>query len=202
MSAVRGCREYFSPGKTRYDTLSLDNQKDLSIMPALHTLVRYIDAFTDHCGRLLAWLGVAMALLTAVIVVLRYGFDIGSILAQESVTYMHGALFLLGAAYALKTGAHVRVDIFYRDFSARTRAWVNSVGGIVFLLPLCAFIIASSLDYVAESWSMRETSPEPGGIPAVYLLKTLIPLAAATLALQGIAEILRGALLLAGDDGE
>ena len=109
---------------------------------------------------------------------------------------MAAALFLLGAAYALKTGAHVRVDIFYRNFSARTRAWVNSLGGIVFLLPLCAFIIASSWDYVAESWAMRESSPEPGGIPAVFLLKTLLPVAAITLALQGIAEVLRSALYL------
>lgn len=165
-------------------------------MPALHSLVRYIDAFTDRCGRLLAWLALAMALLVAFVVVLRYGFNIGSIAAQEAVTYLHGALFLLGAAYALKTGAHVRVDIFYRNFSARSRAWVNSLGGIVFLLPLCAFIMASSWDYVSESWAMRESSPEPGGIPAVFLLKTLIPVAAITLALQGVAEVLRSALHL------
>lgn len=166
-------------------------------MRVLHSLVRYIDAFTDCCGRALAWLALAMALVTSAIVVLRYGFSIGSIFAQEAVTYMHGSLFLLGAAYALKTGSHVRVDIFYRSYGARTRAWVDSLGGIVFLLPLCAFIGLSSTGYVAESWSMRETSPEPGGIPAVFLLKTLIPLAAITLALQGIAEVLRNALVLA-----
>lgn len=169
-------------------------------MSVLHALVRYIDAFTDRCGRMLAWLALAMALLTALIVVLRYGFNIGFIPGQEAVTYMHGSLFLLGAAYALKTGAHVRVDIFYRKFNERTRAWVDSLGGIVFLLPLCAFIVASSWDYVAESWSMRESSPEPGGIPAVFLLKTLIPVAAITLALQGIAEVLRNALSLAEGD--
>lgn len=162
----------------------------------LRNLIHYIDAFTDYSGRLLAWLALAMALITALIVVLRYGFNIGSIPAQELVTYMHGGLFLLGAAYALKTGAHVRVDIFYRRFSARGKAWVDSVGAILFLFPLCAFILISSWDYVLESWSMRETSPEPGGIPAVYLLKTLIPLAALTLALQGIAELLRNAFAL------
>ena len=70
-------------------------------------------------------------------------------------------------------------------------------GGIVFLLPLCIFIVLSSWGYVGESWSMRETSPEPGGIPAVFLLKTLIPVAAINLALQGIAEIMRSALVLA-----
>jgi TRAP-type mannitol/chloroaromatic compound transport system permease small subunit len=165
-------------------------------MPFLRACVRSIDLFTEYCGRLLAWLGLGMALLTALIVVLRYGFNVGSILAQEAVTYMHGTLFLLGAAYALKSGAHVRVDIFYRSFSARTRAWIDSLGGIVFLLPLCVFIFASSWDYVQESWSMREASPEPGGIPAVFLLKTLIPMAAVNLGLQGAAEILRNALFL------
>lgn len=165
-------------------------------MSALHALVHYIDQFTERVGKLLAWLAITMAALTALIVVLRYGFGIGSILAQETVTYMHGALFLLGAAYALKAGAHVRVDIFYRDFTPRTRAWVDSLGGIVFLLPLCVFIIMSSWDFVSESWNMLEGSPEPGGIPAVYLLKTLIPLGAINLALQGIAEVLRAALQL------
>ena len=165
-------------------------------MPFLHACVHYIDAFTERSGQLLAWLALGMALMTTLVVVLRYGFNIGSIAAQESVTYMHGSLFLLGAAYALKSGAHVRVDIFYRGFSARTKAWVNSAGGIVFLLPLCVFILMSSWDYAGESWSMLETSAEPGGIPAVFLLKSLVPLIAITLALQGIAEILRNALIL------
>ena len=165
-------------------------------MPVLHACVRFIDAFTDRCGRLLAWLILGMALLTALVVVLRYGFSIGAILAQEAVIYMHGAVFLLGAAYAIKTGAHVRVDIFHRNFSARAQAWVEALGGIVFLLPLCAFILMASEDYVRESWAMRETSAEPGGIPAVFLLKSLIPLMAVNLALQGVAEIFRNTLLL------
>jgi len=169
-------------------------------MRVLHTLVRSIDAFTDFCGRAVAWLALAMALVTALVVILRYGFGIGSIFAQESVIYMHGSLFLLGAAYALKSGAHVRVDIFYRNYSEPTRAWVDSLGGIIFLLPLCAFITVSSVDYVAESWRMRESSPEPGGIPAVFLLKTLIPVSAITLAMQGVAEIVRNALILAGGE--
>lgn len=165
-------------------------------MHIMQACVRYIDAFTDRCGRLLAWLVLAMALLTALVVIMRYGFNTGSIMAQEAVTYMHGCLFMLGAAYALKTGAHVRVDIFYRGFHPRTRAWVNSLGGIVFLMPLCAFIGFISWNYVAESWTLRESSPEPGGIPAVFLLKSLLPLMALNLFLQGLAETLRSALLL------
>ena len=166
-------------------------------MQGLRTFVHTLDTVTDISGRLLAWLALAMALLVAVIVVLRYGFDFNSILLQETVTYMHGSLFLLGAAYALKQGAHVRVDIFYRSFGPRGQAWVNSLGGVVFLLPLCLFIVGSSWNYVTESWAIRETSPEPGGIPAVFLLKSLIPLMALNLLLQGVAEILRNTLVLA-----
>jgi TRAP-type mannitol/chloroaromatic compound transport system permease small subunit len=165
-------------------------------MPVLRACVHYIDIFTERSGRMLAWLALAMALLTTVVVVMRYGFSAGSIKAQEAVIYMHGYLFMLGAAYALKSGAHVRVDIFYRDFGPRARAWVNCLGGIVFLMPLCAFIGFSSWNYVTESWLIHETSPEPGGIPAVFLLKSVIPLMAFTLFLQGLAEILRNALVL------
>tara|TARA_R110002073_G_scaffold37183_2_gene107787 strand:- start:6584 stop:7147 length:564 start_codon:yes stop_codon:yes gene_type:complete len=183
----------------RYDTLRQNNQKDLSAMLALHACVHYIDVLTDRCGRLLAWLLLFMAILTTCVVVLRYGFSVGSIPTQEAVTYMHGSVFLLGAAYALKTGAHVRVDIFYRNFGVRARAWVNSLGGIIFLLPMCAFILASSWGYASESWGMRESSAEPGGIPAVFLLKSLIPLMAMNLALQAVAEVLRNALVLVED---
>ena len=170
-------------------------------MATLRAIVQFIDAFTDRGGRVLAWLVLLMALLTTAIVILRYGFNTGSILAQELVTYMHGSLFMLGAAYALKQGAHVRVDIFYRNFSPRTQAWVNSLGGIVFLLPLCVFIGGVSLSYVIESWVIMEASPEPGGIPAVFLLKTLIPLMAFNLLLQGVAEIFRSTLVLMEEAG-
>ncbi len=170
-------------------------------MPVIHRIVSGIDSFTDRSGRLLAWLALAMALVTACVVVMRYGFNLGSIMAQEAVTYMHACLFMLGAAYALKSSAHVRVDIFYRNFSPRTKAWVDSLGGIVFLLPLCAFILLSSWNYVAESWAIRETSAEPGGIPAVFLLKSLIPLMAVNLFLQGLAETLRCAARLVEDQG-
>jgi TRAP-type mannitol/chloroaromatic compound transport system permease small subunit len=165
-------------------------------MNRLRTLVQFIDDLTDRSGRLLAWLALAMAIVTALIVVLRYGFNTGSILAQEAVVYLHGCLFMLGAAYTLKRDAHVRVDIFYRNFTPRAQAWVNSLGGIIFLMPLCVFILVSSWDYVAESWAIRETSPEPGGIPAVFLLKSLMPLLAVNLFLQGLAETLRSAMKL------
>lgn len=168
-------------------------------MSSLHVIVGLIDALTEFSGKFLAWLSLLMATLTTLVVILRYGFNIGSITSQEAVIYMHGSLFMLGAAYTLKADAHVRVDIFYQRFSKRTRAWVNSIGGIVFLIPLCVFIFGISWNYVAESWAIRETSPEPGGIPAVFVLKTLLPVMALNLLLQGTAETLRNALVLVED---
>ena len=165
-------------------------------MATAHALLKALDAFNETTGRWLAWLALGMAAVTAVVVLLRYGFNIGSIAAQEAVTYMHGALFMLGAAYTLKHGGHVRVDIFYRRFTRRTQAWINSLGAIVFLLPVCLFIFGVSWHYVAESWAIREVSAEPGGIPAVFLLKTLMLLLPVNLVLQGIAEILRNTLVL------
>lgn len=159
-------------------------------------LLNVIDQFTLFTGRVLAWCALVMALLTTSVVILRYGFATGSIAMQEAITYLHGCLFMLGVAYALKTGAHVRVDIFYREFSARQKAWVNALGGIVFLLPICVFITLISWGYVGDAWSIRESSPEPGGIPYLYVLKTLLPLMAINLAVAGIADIMRNARVL------
>ncbi len=162
----------------------------------MHSLLHHIDSFTERSGSLLAWLALLMALLTGAIVVMRYGFNAGSIASQELVTYFHATLFTVGAAFALKRGAHVRVDIFYRHYSARTQAWVNALGGVVFLLPLCLFTVVISWQFVSEAWSIREASAEAGGMPAVFLLKTLIPLFAVNLLLQGLAETIRNTLIL------
>ncbi|MFV8818872.1 TRAP transporter small permease subunit [Haliea sp. E17] len=164
------------------------------------SIIAAIDRFTDFSGRLLAWLVLAMALVTSVVVVMRYGFNTGSIAAQESITYMHACLFMLGAAYALKHGAHVRVDIFYRGFSPRGKAWVDALGGVIFLLPMCVFIALTSWNFVTGSWAIGEVSTEPGGLPFVYLLKSLIPAMAINLLLQGVAETLRALNVLRGID--
>ncbi|ARN73926.1 TRAP transporter small permease subunit [Oceanicoccus sagamiensis] len=164
-------------------------------MPA--TLIyRLIDQLSELTGRMLAWLSLLMMVLLCAVVVLRYVFEVGSISLQEAVTYLHASIFMLGAAYTLKQDGHVRVDIFYRNFSARGKAWINSLGGIIFLLPLCAYIFFISWDFVVQSWDIREVSTEPGGIPAVFLLKTLIPIMAINLGLQALAEILRSAMVL------
>ncbi|MBW2941180.1 TRAP transporter small permease subunit [Zhongshania sp. CAU 1632] len=162
--------------------------------------VYLIDSLTERLGRLLAWLIPLMMLGTTAVVVMRYGFGQGMTALQESVSYLHGTVFMLGAAYTLKHGGHVRVDIFYRRFSPRTKAWVDSIGSIVFLLPLCGLILITSWDFTLNAWAIHETSVEPGGLPFVYLLKTLLPLMAINLAMQGFAELLRNAMVLVGSE--
>lgn len=162
----------------------------------LTVIYRLIDQLSELTGRMLAWLSLLMMLMLCLVVVLRYGFSIGFIGLQEGVTYLHASIFMLGAAYTLKHDGHVRVDILYRNFSPRAKAWVNSLGGIIFLLPLCCYIFFISWDFVVQSWQIGEVSTEPGGIPAVFLLKTLIPLMAINLGLQALAEILRSAFIL------
>jgi TRAP-type mannitol/chloroaromatic compound transport system permease small subunit len=120
-------------------------------------------------------------------VVLRYGLNLGSIALQESITYLHAMVFMLGAAYTLQRNEHVRVDIFYQRFSERRKALVDVAGTLLFLIPCCFFIFWVSLDYVAAAWSIHEGSREAGGLPAVFLLKTLIPITAVLLGLQGLA---------------
>ena len=131
-----------------------------------------------------------MVLATFLIVILRKFFDIGWIWLQESVTWMHAMVFMLAASYTLNHDEHVRVDIFYTNFSSRKRALVNLCGSIFLLLPLCSFIVWSSWDYVSESWRIKESSWQSGGIEYLYLLKSIIPFTAVLLALQGITKSL------------
>lgn len=169
-------------------------------MRSVRNIIRLVDSYTERSGQLLAWLCLAMTLLTCSVVLLRYGFGTGSVAAQEAITYMHATLFMLAAAFTLRRNGHVRVDIFYRRFSARNQAWVNSIGAIVLLLPFSVFILGSSWQFVADAWAVREGSQDPGGIHAVFLLKTLIPLLALNLILQGLAEVLRNTLVLLDEE--
>ena len=161
-------------------------------------LLHLLNSLSELTGRAVSWLTLIMVLLTFGIVVLRYGFDIGSIAAQELVIFLHALVFLLGAAYTLKHDGHVRVDIFYRGLNPRGQAWVNLLGMLFLLLPVCSFILWSSWEYVTASWGMREGSRESGGLPGVYLLKTAIPVVAILLLLQGLAQGLRAVLVIAG----
>ena len=158
-----------------------------------------LERISELTGAAMAWLTVLMVLGTFVIVVLRYVFDLGWIAMQESIVWMHAAVFMLGASYTLKHNEHVRVDIFYRRTTAERRAWVNAVGTVVFLLPLAVFVAVTSWDYVSTSWAIREASREAGGLPYPFvpIMKSVIPATAVLLMLQGIADLMGAVLVLA-----
>jgi TRAP-type mannitol/chloroaromatic compound transport system permease small subunit len=161
-------------------------------------IIKTIDGINEWIGRTVSWLTLVMVLITFVIVILRYLFNIGWIAMQESVTYMHALVFMLGGAYTLLHNGHVRVDIFYQGMSHRGQAWANLIGTLFLLLPLCGFICWVSWEYIAASWSVMETSQEAGGIPAVFLLKSVIPVMAALMVLQGISLALSSLLTIMG----
>ena len=158
-------------------------------------LLTHLQGLCERCvafiGRCMTWLSLVMMACLTLVVLLRYGFSMNLIPLQELVIYCHATVFMLGIAYTLQTDGHVRVDIFYRRFNRRQQAWVNSLGTLVFLLPLCVFIFLVSGDFVLQSWQVRESSAEPGGLPGLFLLKSLIPAMALLLTVQGVAELIR-----------
>lgn len=158
--------------------------------------VQFVDRLNEALGLSISWLTMLMVAVTFLVVVLRYVFDLGWIAMQESVTYMHAAVFMVGAAFTLKHQGHVRVDILYRKFGERGRAWVNLLGGLLLLLPAMLFIAWISWEYVLTSWDVLEGSREAGGLPGVFVLKTLILIMPLLLVLQVLAGILRDWLLI------
>lgn len=156
------------------------------------------DVVTRRLGEVVSWLSLGMVLTTFTVVVLRYVFDLGWIALQESVTYMHGALFMLGIAYTLRRDGHVRVDILYQRLSRRARAWIDLGGTLLLLVPVAVLILWYGWGYVAESWRVLEGSREAGGLPGVFVLKTLMLLMPLLLLAQGLAIGVRNALFLAG----
>ena len=159
-----------------------------------------LDRISSITGKITAWLTLFMVIVTFIVVIMRYVFDAGLIWMQESVVWMHAVVFMLGAAYTLHAEEHVRVDIFYRTISERRRAWVDLVGVIVFLMPLCVFLAWASFDFVTQSWRIGESSRESGGLPYPFipLLKSVLLLMPVAVALQGVSLCLKSVRTLQG----
>ena len=158
--------------------------------PALSAL---IDRFSEATGRAASWLTLAMVIVSFAIVIIRYVFDSGFIWLQESLTWMHAAVFMLGTAYTLQRDEHVRVDIFYREMSLKRRAIVNLLGVLFFIFPLCLLFVIEGFDYVFASWSIHEVSRNAGGLPYPFvpLLKSALLMMPVAVALQGLSLALR-----------
>lgn len=169
-------------------------------LPAhLRTVADRVDSLTAVIGHAVAWCLLAMVIVQVVVVLLRYVLGFGSIWLQETIIYAHATLFMLAAAWTLQQGGHVRVDIFYVDASPRRKAQVDLFGAIVFLLPFSIALVWLSAPYVARSWAILEHSRETSGLPLVFLLKTLIPLFALLLGLQGVGQAIRAVIVLIGN---
>ena len=160
----------------------------MAVPPFMIALATRIDRLSTAVGRAAAWLALAVVLLQFSLVVARYVFALGSIWLSETVIYLHALLFMCAAAWTLRTGGHVRVDIFYAHASKRTQALVDCGGALFLLLPFALVLLWLSVPYVARSWSILERSQESSGLPLVYALKTVIVVFAVQMALQGVSQ--------------
>ncbi|VAW48083.1 TRAP dicarboxylate transporter, DctQ subunit, unknown substrate 6 [hydrothermal vent metagenome] len=162
----------------------------------LKHFIRYQNHLQNQIGHTVAWASLLLVGITALVVILRYGFDTGSIALQESIMYTHAFLFMLGMAYTYQQDKHVRVDVFYAHYSIKKRAWVNLLGTLFLTLPTMSFILWSGWDYVAISWEISETSAESNGIAYLYLLKTLILIMAVLVIAQALSIAAQAGLTL------
>jgi TRAP-type mannitol/chloroaromatic compound transport system permease small subunit len=156
---------------------------------AMLQLLAGLSRITSVLVRPLRWLALVMVLLTFAIVLLRYALNSGGALLPETVMYLHGTFFMLAIALGISENTHVRVDILYSRRIPAQQQWIDLAGHVLFLLPVAVFMIWVSLPYVSSSWQILEGSSEVGGIPGVFLLKTLMPLTGLLLLTQGIAGI-------------
>ncbi len=167
-------------------------------MKTLYNIARAIDGVNARVGNAIAWTAFIMVLVQFAVVILRYVFAFSNTALSESIWYLHGLLFMIGAGYTLLHDGHVRVDVFYREASERYRAWVDVIGSLLFVMPLCILIFWLSWNYVINAWLVLEGSLELAGLPLVFLYKTVIWLFAALVGLQGLSTSIKGFLFLMG----
>jgi len=165
---------------------------------ALAGFVRTIDKINETVGRAVSWLTLAMVLITFAVVVLRYVFSLGWVWMQEFYVWLHGIVFMVGAGYTLLHNGHVRVDIFYRPGTDRYRALVDLCGAILLLAPMIVMVFIGSWDYVIRSWAGLEESREAGGLPGLFLLKSVLWIFCLLVAAQGLSLAARSILTLNG----
>lgn len=166
-------------------------------MKALEKIASLIDAFNGFIGRTASWAVLPIALVAFAVVAMRYTMGTGFPWLQESYIWLHGAAVLLASSWVLQKGGHVRVELLYRDASAKARAWLDIIGVVFLLMPMMGFLFWWSLPLVQRSWRLMERSPSNDGLTFVYLLKTVIPVFCVLIMLQGVAMLLRNVVMLA-----
>ncbi len=171
-------------------------------MRALKVYIRFVDGLNERVGSMVAWLSTALVAVVCYDVFTRYLLKNSLVAVQELQWHLFALIFLIGAAYSLKHDKHVRVDVFYSRFSPRKQAWVNFIGSLLFLVPFCIIVIVCSQTFVANAFRIGETSPDPGGLPARWMLKAAIPLGFVLILLQGLAMACRSLLAILGHNEE
>jgi TRAP-type mannitol/chloroaromatic compound transport system permease small subunit len=162
--------------------------------------MQLIDKLSKGIGTLVSWLTMILVIVMVLDVALRYLFSITSAVSFELEWHLFAGIFLLGAAYTLQQDRHVRVDVFYHKFSKKAQGWVNLIGTLFLLLPFCVVAFYESLSFVEASYDVRETSADPQGLPARYIIKAVIPVGFLLLGLQGISELLKSIKKTGGGD--
>jgi TRAP-type mannitol/chloroaromatic compound transport system permease small subunit len=157
----------------------------------MNLYVGFADGLNRQIARFVKWLALAMLLVQFGVVLGRYVFGVNSIAVQELILYMHATLFMLGAAYTLQVDKHVRVDIFYARLTPARRRFIDILGHVFFLIPSMLALLYWSWPSVANSWAILEGPISVGGLKAVFLMKSLIPLFAVTLVLQSLAQLVK-----------
>lgn len=167
-------------------------------MKFLRLYIKFIDHLNEKVGQSVSWLTTLMVLVVCYDVFTRYVLKSSSVAVQELEWHLFAIIFLIGAAYTLKVDRHVRVDVVYTRLSPKGKAWVNFLGSLIFLIPFSILVIWASLNFVKSSYMMGETSPNPGGLPARYVLKGCIPASFFLLLLQAIAFAFKSLLTILG----
>ncbi|MBA3009819.1 MAG: TRAP transporter small permease subunit [Proteobacteria bacterium] len=167
-------------------------------MQFLEKFVNLVDSLSDKIGHLVGWMTTLMVLVVFYDTVMRYAFNQGNVALQELEWHLFSIVFLLGAAYTLKGEGHVRVDILYVNLSKKTRAWIDFLGVFVFLIPFSVMVILATRGFIMNSWAVREVSPDPGGLQAYYIIKSMIPLGFSLLIVQGLSEAAKNFMFIMG----
>ena len=155
------------------------------------SLARFIDGLNDGVGRTVSWLTALMVVVTTMDVTLRYVFNVSFVFVQDLEWHLFAVIFLCAAGFTHLKDGHVRVDIIYSRLSPGKKAFINFAFALLFLFPTCFLMIKTSLPFIERSWAVLEGSPDPGGLPARYLLKAAIPVGFFLLALQGLSETIK-----------
>ncbi len=167
-------------------------------MKTLYRIANAIDALNIHVGKTIAWAAFLMVIVQFAVVILRYVFAFSNTALSESIWYMHGLLFMIGAGYTLLYDGHVRVDVLYREANPRYKAWVDMLGSLIFIIPLCIITIWLSWGYVINAWIVLEGSTELSGLSLIFLYKTVIWVFAALVGLQAVSTAIKAFLFLMG----